>query len=93
VDVEDEDVARRYAMEATDRDGTKEMLIAIPDPPEAGGAVVSQPWNAGIVARKATGRASAGRSVPSRVEMRPDLDEPMAEIGSDRTTLKNLETP
>jgi hypothetical protein len=43
VDVEDEDAAGRYAMEATDRDGTREMLTAIPDPPEAGGVVANQP--------------------------------------------------
>jgi hypothetical protein len=50
VDVEDEDAVRRYVVEATDRDGTREMPITIPDPPEAGGVVASQPWNAGIVA-------------------------------------------
>jgi hypothetical protein len=49
-------------MEATDKEGTKEMSTAIPDPPEAGGVEASQPWIAGIVARKATGRASARRS-------------------------------
>jgi hypothetical protein len=37
VNVEDEDAASRYAMEATDRDGTREMPTAIPDPPEVGG--------------------------------------------------------
>jgi hypothetical protein len=93
VDVEDEDAASRYAMEATDRDGTKEMPIAIPDPPEARGVVASQPWIAGIVAREATGRASAGRNAPSRVEQRLGLDEPTEEMGSDRTTLENPETP
>jgi hypothetical protein len=86
VDVEDEDVASRCAMEATDRDGIKEMPTAIPDPPEAGGVVASQLWIIGTVAREATGRASAGRSAPSQEEQRPGLDEPTEEIGSDRTT-------
>jgi hypothetical protein len=52
VDVEDEDAVNRCAMEATDRDGTREMPTAIPDPPEAGGVVASQPWIAGIVAER-----------------------------------------
>jgi hypothetical protein len=34
VDVEDEDVTSRCAMEAIDRDGIKEMPTATPDPPE-----------------------------------------------------------
>jgi hypothetical protein len=91
--MEDEDAASRCAMEATDRDGTREMPIAISDPTEAGGVEKSQLWIAGIVARKATGRASAGRSAPSREEQHSGLDEPTEEIGSDRTTQENLETP
>jgi hypothetical protein len=82
-------------MEATDKEGTKEMPIAIPDPLEARGVVASQPWIAGIVVRKATGRASVVRSAPSWGEPRPDpdLDGPTEEIGSSRTTRKDPEKP
>jgi hypothetical protein len=80
-------------MEATDRDGTREMPTAILDPPEAEGVVASQPWIAGIVAREATMRASAGRSAPSWEEQRPGLDKSTEETGSDRTTQENPETP
>jgi hypothetical protein len=93
VDVEDEDAANQYAMEATDRDGTREMPTATPDRPEARGVVANQLWIARTVAREATGRASAGRSTPSRVEQRLDLDNPTEEIGSDCTTQENPETP
>jgi hypothetical protein len=93
VDVEDEDATNRCAMEATDRDDTREMPTTILDPPEAGGVVVNQLWIAGIVAREATVRASAGRSAPSREEQRPGLDEPTEETDSDRTTQENPETP
>jgi hypothetical protein len=90
-----EDETSRCAMEATDKEGIKEMLTAILDPPEAGGVEASQPWIAGIVARKATGRATAGRSAPSRGKPRPDPDpyEPTEEIGSNRTTRKDPEKP
>ena len=69
VDVEGE--ASRCAMEAADeiKEGGAEMMpTAIPNPPETGGVEAMRtgkgnpPWNAGTVARKATGRASAGRS-------------------------------
>jgi hypothetical protein len=65
------------------------------DPPEAGGVVASQPWIAGIVVRKATERASAGRSALSRGKPRPDPDpdEPTEETGSSRTTRKDPEKP
>jgi hypothetical protein len=61
-------------MEATDKEGIRRMPTAIPDPPEVGEVEASLPWIAGIVARKATGRASAGRSAPSREEPRLDPD-------------------
>jgi hypothetical protein len=82
-------------MEAIDKEGIRGMSTAILDPPEAGGVVASQPWIAGIVARKATGRASAGRSVPSRGEPRPDPapDRPTEGIGSSPTTRKDPEKP
>jgi hypothetical protein len=90
-----EDEANRFAMEATDKEGTKEMPTAIPDPPEARGVEASQPWIAGIVARKATRRAGAGRSMPSRGKPRPDpnVDEPTEEIGRNSTTWKDPEKP
>ena len=65
--------ASRYAMEAANEikeGGTEAMSTATPDPPETGGveairtgkAKPSQ--SAGTMARKATGKASAGRSAP-----------------------------
>jgi hypothetical protein len=80
-------------MEGTDRDGIRKKPTATPDPPEGGGVVANQLWIAGTVAREATRRASARRSAPSQEEQRPGLDEPTEEIGSDRTTQKNPETP
>jgi hypothetical protein len=82
-------------MEATDKEGIREMPTAILDPPEAGGVVASLPWIAGIVAREATRRASARRNVPSRGELRPDPDPdgPTGGIGSSRTTRKTPEKP
>ena len=100
VDVEDE--ASQCAMEAADgikEGGTEMMLTVIPDPPETGGveAMRTDKGNpsrsAGTVARKATGRASAGRSALIRRE--PVLDPvpniPTREIGSDHTTPKDPE--
>ena len=69
VDVEDE--TSQCAMEAADEikvECTEMMPTAIPDPPEIGGveamrtSKVNPPRNVGIVARKATGRASAGKA-------------------------------
>ena len=53
------------------------------------------PRNDGTVARKATGRASAGRSALIRIKPVPDpvSDIPTREIGSDRTTPKDPEKP
>ena len=59
--------------------GTEMMPTAITDRPEIGGVEAMRtgkgnpPWNVGIVARKATGIASAGRSMPIRKEPGPDL--------------------
>ena len=92
------DEASRCAMEAADgikEEGTKVMPTAIPDPPETRGVEVTRtdkrnpPWNAGTVARKATGRPSAGRSAPIRIK--PGLDIPTKETGSDRTMPKDPE--
>ena len=74
--------ASRYAMEAADEikeGGTEMMPTAILDPPETGGVEAMRtgkgnpPRNAGTVARKATGRVSARRSVPIRREPDPEL--------------------
>jgi hypothetical protein len=82
-------------IEATDKEGTKEMPIAVPDHPKATEVEVSLPWTTGIVTRKATGRASARRSAPSQGELRLDLDldEPTKEIGRNCTTRKDTEKP
>ena len=62
-------------MEVTDgikEEGTEVMPTAIPDPPEIGGVEATRTnkgnpsRNAGIVVRKATRRASAGRTAPIR---------------------------
>ena len=98
MDVEDE--ASWCAMEAADEikvEGTETMPTAIPDPPKIGGVEAmrfgkGKPLrNVGIVARKATGIASAGRSVPIRREPGPDpvSDIPTKGIGSARTTPKD----
>jgi hypothetical protein len=82
-------------MEATDKEGIREMPTAIPNPPEVGGVEASVPWIAGIVARKVTKRASTGRSAPSQGELRPDLDPdgPTEEIGCSRTMQKDADKP
>ena len=92
------DEASRCAMEAgngSKEEGIVVMATAIPDPPEAGGVEAepktgkgNQLQNAGIVARKATRRASAGRSAPIRRKPNPDPREPNKEIDSGRTTPK-----
>ena len=53
------------------------------------------PRNVGTVARKATGRASAGKSALIRREPDPDQDpdRPTKEIGNARTTPKDPEKP
>ena len=85
------DKASQRAMEVANmskEEGTVLMPTTILDPPEASGVEATSrtgkgnpSQNAGIVARKATRRASAGRS-PS-IQREPD-----SELGSDRTTLK-----
>ena len=75
-------------------EGIVVMSTTIPDPLEAGGVEAASrkiypPRNAGIVARKATKRASAGRS--ASIRRKPELDPggPNKEIGSSRTTPKD----
>ena len=96
MDVEGE--AIRCAMEATDEiklGGTETMSTTIPNPPETGRVEAMRTGkgnpsrNAGTVARKATRRASVGRNAPIRRDPVPDI--PAKEIGSIRTTPKDLE--
>ena len=85
-------------MEVVDRikeEDTEVMLTTIPDPPETGGVELTRtnkgnpPRNTGIVARKATRGASAGRSAPIRRKPDPDLDKLKNEIGNGRTTTRS----
>ena len=86
------------AMEAADvskEEGIVVTSTTILDPPETGGVEAMRTgkgnpsWNAGIVARKAIRRASAGRGALIRRQLDPDLDKPKKEIGSDRTMPKD----
>ena len=95
-----EDKASRCAMEAADEikeGGTEVMPTATPDPLEAGGVEAMRTAkgkpsrSASIVARKATGKESAGKSALIRRET--VLDMPTRETGSARTTSKDPEEP
>ena len=99
-----EDEASRHAMEAADvimEGGTEVMPTATPDPPETGGVEAMRTdrerpsRSAGTVARKATEKASAGRSAPIRREPDPETvpDMPTRETGSARTMPKDPEEP
>ena len=99
-----EDEASRRAMEVDEgikEKGTEVMPTATPDPPETGGVEamrtgkVKPSRSAGTVARKATGKASAGRSAPIQREPGPETvpDIPTREIGSARTTPKTPGEP
>ena len=95
------DGADRHAVEAADKSkigGTMMVPTTVPDPPQVGGVKAvpetgkGRPTqNVGIVARKATGRASVGRSAPIRIN--PDLARPDKETGKARTTLKDRKDP
>ena len=85
-----EDEASRCTMEAANENkegGTEVTPTATRDPPETGGVEAMRTdrerpsRSAGKVARKATEKASAGRSTPFRRELDP-------ETGSARTTPK-----
>ena len=103
VDVEGE--ASRCTMEeAVDmikEGGTEVMPTATLDPPEIGGVETMRTGkgrpsrSAGTVARKATEKASAGRSAPIWREPVPEIapDMPTREIGSARTMPKDPEEP
>ena len=99
-----EDEASRCAMEAADdiKEGSSNVMpTTTPDPPEIGGEEVMRTGkgkpsrSAGTVARKAIGKASAGRSAPIRREPGPETvsDILTKEIGSDRTTPKDPGKP
>ena len=95
------DEAVRRAMEAVEKSKTYCMIVmpmAIPDPPEAGGVMAApedgkrKPHrNAGIVARKATRRASVGRR--TLIRTRPDQAEETQEGVKSRTTRMALNEP
>ena len=97
MDVENE--ASRCAMAADQikEEGIEVMPTTIPDPPEIGGVEAMRTGkgnllrNAGTVARKATGRASAGRSAP--IQREPFPDKSTREIGTDCTMPKDPEKP
>ena len=87
------DEASWCAMEAADEikvEGTEVMPTTILDPLETRGVEAMKTGkgnpsrNAGTSARKATGRASAGKSAPIQRERDPDpvLDIPTKEIGN-----------
>ena len=97
-----EDEESRCAMEAADEikeGGTEVMPTATPDPPgiwrvEAMRTSKGKPSrSASTVARKATGKASAGRSAPIRSEPGPETvpNIPTKEMGSACTTPKEPE--
>ena len=74
------DEGGRHAMEAADMGKAA---------PESGKE--NPRWNVGIVAKKATGRASARRSAPIRIN--PDRAKPKMGIGSDCTMPSALKEP
>ena len=91
-------------MEAFDEikeEDTEVMLTAIPDPPEIGGVEAMKTGkgnpsrNVGTVARKATRRASAGKSASIHREPVLDLlpNIPTKGIGNDCTTPKDPKKP
>ena len=99
-----EDEASRYTMEAADEikeGGTEVTPTATLDPPEARRVEAMRTGkgkpsrSADTVARKATGRASVGKSTPIRREPVPEMapDMPTREIGSAHTTPKDPEEP
>ena len=77
------------------------MPTTTSDPPETGGVEAMRTGkgkpsrNAGIVARKVIGGASAGRSAPIQRELGPETvpDIPTREIGTNRTTPKDPGKP
>ena len=81
--------------------GTEVIPTTTPDPLEPKGVEAMKTgkgnpsWSASTVARKATGRASAGRSAPIRIKpgLEPVPDIPTKEANNDCTTPKDPEKP
>ena len=95
-----EDEASWCAIEATDEiteGGTEIISTTTSHPPETGGVEAMRTGkgnssrNAGTMTRKATGRASAGKSALFRREPVPEM--PTKGISSDRTTPQDPEKP
>ena len=94
------DEVNRRPMEAANMSqegGIVVMPTVVSDPTKAGVVEVALrtdkgnlPRNVDTVARKATQRASVGRSTPIKRNLHPDLGEPNRKIDSDRTTLRAL---
>ena len=88
------DEAGRLAMVAAGKsktEGTKNVPIAIPDPPQAGGVKAAPEAgkqrltrNSSIVVKRATEKVSAGRSVPIRTD--PDPARPTERTDNTCTT-------
>ena len=99
------DKGGRCAIEAADKTKIERIVVMptlVPDLPEAGVVETAPetgkqypPQKVGPVARKATGRESAGRSAPIRREPVPKTVPDMLtkEIGSTRTAPKDPEKP
>ena len=95
------DEVHRHAMEVADKSKNKGivvMLMAIPDPPEAGGVKVApgtgkqrRRRTVGTVAGRVIERASTRRSAP--IQTNPDPIKPNKEIDNDRTTLRAPKEP
>ena len=98
-----EDEADRQTIVASNKsrkEGTKVVQTAVPDPPQGG---VVRPasesckqrltWNTSTMARRATRRASVGRSTP--IQTNPDLDlvKQNMKIGNAHTTPKGRKDP
>ena len=84
------------AADKSKKEGIEEVSTIVPDPPHARG-VMAEPEiskqrlkrNAGIVARRATMKASAGRIVLIQRKPDPDSEGPNKEIDNGRTTPKD----
>ena len=79
-------------------EGTEIMPTTTPDPPQAGGAkavpeadMQNPTRNAGIVAKRATEKASAGRSALIRIN--PDRARPVGRTGKAHSMRKDRKDP
>ena len=94
----DDEVGRlaTVAADKSRKEGIEELPTTVPDPPQVGGITtepeIGKQWpkrNGGIVARRATRRASSRRSAPNRRKPDPDPSGPNKEIDSGRTMPKD----